>query len=245
MTKLKHSGQAEIIATWLIYALLCVWLAVAVSWWSYARFDYGYGLWYELLDIREHIDRYAPENPARRHFEALPPAAHREAFHRIRIAVHDGGEGLEDIRYRSPRGEVGLLDEAEIRHLRDVASLLDRAFIASLLLVPVWLLLARRVRRRPLPSRRQRTTGALLLVGVAVLPLLAFGPTRVFYQFHIWLFPRGNQWFFYWEDSLMSTLMKAPFLFGAIAGVIVVAAAVLTPLLYFGAQALAGGRARR
>ena len=66
----------------------------------------------------------------------------------------------------------------------------------------------------------------------------------MFYQFHIWLFPADHEWFFYWQDSLMSTLMKAPVLFGGIAVVLVGGTLVLTPLFYRGGLRLIG-RLRR
>ncbi len=47
---------------------------------------------------------------------------------------------------------------------------------------------------------------------------MLIGPTKVFYWGHEVVFPENNQWFFYYEDSLMSTMMKAPALFGPIAG---------------------------
>jgi hypothetical protein len=46
------------------------------------------------------------------------------------------------------------------------------------------------------------------------------------------VFPEGHQWFFYYQDSLMSTLMKAPYLFGYIAlALLVLTLALLTALL--------------
>ncbi len=79
-----------------------------------------------------------------------------------------------------------------------------------------------------------------------VVWLLISGPEAVFYQFHIWLFPADHEWFFYWQDSLMSTLMKAPVLFGGIAVVLVGGTLVLTPLFYRGglwlAERLSRGR---
>ncbi|MFT7095179.1 MAG: hypothetical protein ACJAV3_002995, partial [Alcanivorax sp.] len=47
------------------------------------------------------------------------------------------------------------------------------------------------------------------------------------------LFPAENEWFFYWQDSLMSTLMKAPVLFGGIAAAIAIGALLLIPVLYW------------
>ena len=39
---------------------------------------------------------------------------------------------------------------------------------------------------------------------------------------HEWVFPAEHQWFFYYQESLMTVLMKAPDLFGAIAILIAV-----------------------
>lgn len=52
---------------------------------------------------------------------------------------------------------------------------------------------------------------------VAVSWLIWIGPTRVFYTLHEWVFPSDHQWMFSYQESLMTTLMKAPDLFAAIA----------------------------
>jgi hypothetical protein len=49
------------------------------------------------------------------------------------------------------------------------------------------------------------------------------------------VFPPGHAWFFYYEDSLMTTLMQAPHLFGFIA----VAIGVLALALFGGLTAAA------
>lgn len=57
----------------------------------------------------------------------------------------------------------------------------------------------------------------LTLVGLVAAigaVLLIVGPEKVFNQLHIWVFPDDHQWFFYYQDSLMSTMMFAPHLFG-------------------------------
>jgi hypothetical protein len=51
---------------------------------------------------------------------------------------------------------------------------------------------------------------------------------------HIFVFPDNHQWFFYYQDSLMSTLMKAPDLFAGIAIQI-----VLVGLILYGVMLLA------
>ncbi len=54
------------------------------------------------------------------------------------------------------------------------------------------------------------------MLTVAIL-VVVIGPVKVFYALHELLFPDGHQWFFYYQESLMSTMMKAPELFGWIA----------------------------
>ncbi|MBZ2187867.1 DUF1461 domain-containing protein [Alcanivorax sp. JB21] len=218
---------------WLGYALTCVWLALALSWWLLSRLDYGYPLWYSVLNIEQHIATYAPENAAKPGFEALSATQHAEAFSAIRRAVHDGGRGLAAIQYTGPDGrELPLLIRAEVVHLQDVADLLARATLASGVLCLLWLPLAWGSRRSGLPGWRARSLSALVLAVPMLFWLLIAGPKAVFYQLHIWLFPPENPWFFYWEESLMSTLMKAPYLFGAIALVLAIGALILTPAFY-------------
>ena len=63
---------------------------------------------------------------------------------------------------------------------------------------------------------------ALLLITVSVMLI---GPYEIFSQFHVWVFPEEHKWKFYYEESVMSNLMKAPDLFAYIA-VLLVALAV-------------------
>jgi len=239
------TGAAALTA-WFCYALTTVVLALGVTWALYAQADYGYAFWYKTLDIDRHIEQYGPLNRFQRaDFEALDADQHIELFHRIRVAVHDGGEGLASIRYPDRQGTpVTLLRPAEVQHLRDVAHLIDSGRWALAVAFLVWLPLAAGVARRPAPDWRRRALVAVTPLLAMVVWLLVSGPEAVFYQFHIWLFPADHEWFFYWQDSLMSTLMKAPVLFGGIAVVLVGGTLVLTPLFYRGGLWLIG-RLRR
>ena len=101
--------------------------------------------------------------------------------------------------------------------------------MAFVLLLVLWLPLAWCCLSLGMPAWR----GRVVITVIAVMAVLAWlgvvGPTEVFYQFHIWLFPADHQWFFYWQESLMSTLMKAPALFGGIALAIALGALLLLP----------------
>lgn len=233
MTNSSGTVQAKSAAIWLLYVLSCLWLAIAMSWWVYARFDYGYGFWYDRLDIGAHIQRYASQHPQKPGFAQLPREQHLQAFRQIRLAVHNQGQGLDNIVFMAPGGAaVRLLDEAETQHLRDVAALITRGqhgtvgALAGAILCLLWF------RRRPLPAARFRAGAIATLSAALTVLLLVAGPKQVFYQFHVWLFPPEHQWFFYWELSLMSSLMKAPVLFGGIAAVLAGVGVPLALVLY-------------
>ena len=53
----------------------------------------------------------------------------------------------------------------------------------------------------------------------------------MFYQVHVGICPAEHQWFFYYQESLMTTLMHAPQLFGVIAVAIIALALLLYGLL--------------
>ena len=237
---------AAALTAWFCYALTTVVLALGVTWALYAQADYGYAFWYNALDIDRHIEQYGPLNRYQRpDLEALDAERHIELFHEIRVAVHDGGRGLASIDYPDRLGtSVTLLRPAEVQHLRDVAHLIDGGRWALAVAFLAWLPLAAWVGRRPPPDWRRRAVVAVTPLLAMVVWLLVSGPEAVFYQFHIWLFPADHEWFFYWQDSLMSTLMKAPVLFGGIAVVLVGGTLVLTPLFYRGGLWLIG-RLRR
>ena len=55
---------------------------------------------------------------------------------------------------------------------------------------------------------------------------------------HEMVFPDDHQWFFYYQDSLMTTLMKAPDIFFAIGAVWAILASVIYLLLSLLLQAM-------
>jgi len=185
--------------------------------------------------LGESIDQYAPRNRYRHRFEETTEAERVRLFAAIVKAIHQQGEGLDTLIYHTPQGEpiAPLLREAEVIHLKDVARLIDRllpaGLTATLLFVAVtaWLL-ARRPHRPPL---RKVGWHALLIATLLLLLLFAVGPTKVFYALHVWIFPAGHKWFFYYQESLMSTMMRAPLLFGYIAALWVGVTLLFTALL--------------
>jgi hypothetical protein len=67
-----------------------------------------------------------------------------------------------------------------------------------------------------MPSTKKLLISVLSLVAVSVVLILLMGAKKFFYWLHTAVFPDNHQWFFYYEESLMSTLMKAPDLFAPI-----------------------------
>jgi hypothetical protein len=198
-------------------ALAALWLA----WHALAAVDFLYPAFYDTIGVHEHIQEFAPENRYKRGFEDTTPAERQRLFAAIVDAIHHSGEGLEELTYHDAAGRPvdRLLRPPEVGHLQDVARLLDRLLPAGALAmawVVVHLLLMRRL-GWTLPPLRRLLGYSLAAVGVAVAVVLLIGPRRVFAWAHDLVFPPDHPWFFYYQDSLMSTFMMAPYLFGAIA----------------------------
>lgn len=220
-------------------ALAALWL----SWRFLAAADFLYPAFYELLDIRGHIDQFGPENRYKRAFHTTHRDEHLRLFHEVVVAIHDSGRGLELLEYRDAAGRPidRFLRDPEVTHLQDVARLVDRLAPIGWMAIAwtsVHLLLIGALRWRVPPLRRM-LGASLAATGASVLLVLAVGPRRAFRLFHDSVFPPDNPWFFYYQDSLMTTMMKAPDLFGAIALTLLVFALGLYALLLLAAGRLA------
>lgn len=198
--------------------------ASLLAWHLLAQVNFAYPLGYQWLDVHTHIQTYGPENRYKDHFAHTSKAEHHRLFGEITRAIQTGGQGLTEIHYSLPNGQQEtLLRPPEVVHLEDVAKLVRdiyRLGLAGAVLLLLTLSYAC-YRRRRLPSARKLLTGfAIAIASLAALVLLV-GPVRVFYRLHDYIFPDDNPWFFYYQDSLMTTLMKAPDLFGFIAVLLV------------------------
>lgn len=190
-----------------------------LAWQLLAQVDFGYSLGYRLLSIDQHIETFGPQNRYRQDFETTDKAEHLRLFGEIARSIQNNGEGLAEIRYPLPEGgHATLMREPEVVHLEDVARLVNHFYRAGLsaavLLTVLLVYIYRRHPRPPRPRKVLGVFGASLLAGALVLWLV--GPVRVFYWLHEYAFPKDHPWFFYYQDSLMTTLMKAPDLFGFI-----------------------------
>ena len=222
---------------WLVLGLVIAVAALFVTWRALAALDFAYPLFYDALAIDATIERHAPGNEARPGFERTTRAERERLFGALVEAVRDGGRGLERLVYRGPEGRpIGrLLTAAEVQHLSDVAALVTRFERLGWLSIAVCtgLLLASCLRRDRMPPLRCFALGAgavLVLIGAL---LIAFGPVTVFYWLHEQIFPPDHPWFFWYEESLMSTMMQAPNLFGAIAALWIPLATALAAATWY------------
>lgn len=214
--------------------LLLFWLALFFSWTSLSAVDFLFPLLYKHLEIGKSIDKYGPQNRYKHNFSSTTEVERRALFSQIVVAINNQGEGLEEIVYHDAQGQVTdqLLRPEEVVHLQDVADLISllrnvtmiAAAIVGLLLFYAW---SRRT-DMDFPSQKQAWSGILIFLVALMAVLVVIGPTDVFYWLHTKIFPADHQWFFYYQESLMTTLMKAPIIFGYISVFI-----VLLTLIYF------------
>ncbi len=197
-----------------ISTLFCSWLVSAQQ-------DFFYPFWYQQLAIDSTIAKYGPQNRNIDGFENTTRGERIRLFAAINTAVHNRGSDLSTLKFYDPKTQQvkTFLTAAEIQHLNDVARLITTAMqfgftAVGLMLATLGFSLWR---KEPRPSLRRFHLYGLIVFGASIATVLAVGAEKVFYQFHIWVFPPGHPWFFYYQDSLMSTSMQAPNLFGAIA----------------------------
>ncbi len=213
---------------WLAGALVG---ALFIAWRLLAAGDFLYPLFYDWAEIGETIAEYAPENRYREGFEHTPRAERERLFAAITDAIHHQGQGLATLTYHDADGRPldRLLRAEEITHLRDVARLVDgfqRLGWAALALTAGLTALFFAM-RWPLPAPRNLLGGLAIVLAATGLLLAVAGPVEVFYWLHERLFPPDHPWFFYYQDSLMSTMMRAPVLFGYIGAALAGLALVL------------------
>lgn len=205
-------------------------VANLLAWHLLAQVDFGYALGYSVLDIGSHIEEFGPQNRYRPDFEKTDRDEHFRLFGAITDGIQSDGEGLAEIRYPLVDGtRATLLRPQEVVHLQDVARLIKHYYqagsVAAVLLLGLLIYSFRCRRPPPKPTKILTIFGAVVVAGAIALWLI--GSVRVFYWLHQYAFPKDNPWFFYYQDSLMTTLMKAPDLFGFIGLLLLALTAVI------------------
>ena len=216
---------------WTLYSLtsllLCIWLA----WHLLAQTNFTYPLWYSVLKVDQTIEQTTPHHRYKKRFDQTSRQERHRLFAEIVRAVQRNGKGLAQIAYRDRQGNVidTLLTQSEIVHLNDVARFVNQLNWFSVVLSVIGLvcLALMFLRRVAMPRMVTLLVSAIAVAVVGVVVLALIGFTKVFYWLHPIVFPAKHQWFFYYEESLMSTLMKAPVLFAPIGAQLVLAGIVI------------------
>ncbi len=215
--------SVQAILLWFAYLFSTLFVACTLAWHLLAQVNFAFPAAYRVLDINQHIGAFGPQNRYKHHFEKTTDEERFRVFGEIVTAIQHHGKGLADIQYQV-RGHppITLLREAEVIHLKDVANLIDAIYLTAggCLIVAIISLLGLYKKRVPPPSFKQALLGLVVFVATVLIILFSIGPKEVFYWLHIQIFPEDHEWFFYYQDSLMTTLMKAPDLFGFIGALI-------------------------
>lgn len=205
---------------WLPF-VLCSFIAVLwLSWQALSLVNFNYPFWYQTLDINAHIEKFAPQNRHRHQFELTTDEERYRLFAEVVDEINTGGNGLAKIEYHDKAGKpiATMYWQDEVTHLQDVANLItffDYVAYFSLTVVLAYVVVI--LKTKIVPRLKLAHAGVISLFLALGVIIVAVGPKAVFYWLHKQVFPPENPWFFYYQDSLMSTSMKAPDLFGAIA----------------------------
>lgn len=226
MIKINTFSRTLSFGLYTICSLIC---ALFISWVILASANFAYPVLHDVMDIGQHTAKYGPQNRYRHQFENTDRDERIRLFAAINESIHQQGNGLESIDYfdKSTKTKINsLLHTDEVLHLQDVAKLIDIFRYTSLAALFIWLALIFKFykQKQSTPNIKQQSLSTLVIIGVCTITVLLIGPVTVFYAFHEWFFPANHKWFFYYQESLMTILMKAPFLFGYIAVLILVLA---------------------
>jgi len=198
-----------------------------LSWHLLSKTNFFFHQIYEINELEEHIDRYAPRNRNRDNFEDTTQEERARIFGEMVSSINSGGSGLSDIEYRDSSGDTidTFLTEPEVEHLVDVSDIVSSANRAGLMVSGFLLAfygLNLIVRSRTGASFWKPAGVVSSLAGICMLALLVvaiifiIGPRESFHILHEWFFADKGQWYFYFEDSLMTTLLPEH-VFGSIA----------------------------
>ncbi len=211
---------------WSVYSLGSVMVSIWLAWQLTAQVNFLYPVWYSLLKIDQTIEQTMPKHLYKKEFALTETTEHHRLFAEIVASIQDRGSGLPDIIFFAPNGEpLGpLLTNSEIIHLQDVANLVDllgwfTLVIFIICLMSLALIIFFGV---PMPSVKRLCISVMTMIIVFAVGVLFLGAKKFFYWLHTIIFPSDHQWFFYYEESLMSTIMKAPDLFAPISVMLLV-----------------------
>lgn len=189
------------------------------------------------MEIGPLVEKTGPRHHHKQDFHLTNKNEHMRLFSEINQAVHYNPNAFASINYLDINSSTidKMLTDAEITHLQDVANIIKKINMLGWIIHCFTFLMMCAVLHRP--KCPPPILKILKKVGISTLCVTTIiyiiGPIDVFYQLHIWIFPEQHQWFFYYEESLMSLIMKAPYLFGYIGALLLTTALVTTTLIIF------------
>ncbi len=201
--------------------VLSFWVGLFFAWQTLSATHFFYPQIYDALDFESFIEEFAPQNYYKTGFENTDREQHIALFGQIVDAINNKGQNLSGITYHDSDGNAidKLLREPEVIHLQDVANLLDKLRTSEYWAIVILLIIVTLFKITKTPFQH---IGRTLLITLGIVTIIAalimlYGARAVFYQLHTIVFPENHQWFFYYQESLMTTLMKAPDIFAVIA----------------------------
>lgn len=224
----------RIILNFLLVFLL-LYFAVFSAWYAAYSNYFFFPVVYQMEDIHGHVLKYAPQNRhGRADFVYVAPGIHLKIFADMLKAVENGGEGLNDISYPSEKEDKKFLTDEEIVHLQDVADLIEllKSFwrIVAVLLICAGLAM---IFFRVWPYYLSTVLmSAAAVCGALFFTINKYGFKAIFYGLHELVFPPDHRWHFYYQDSLMSTMLKAPDSFADFGGILGVLTLIFFIIFY-------------
>jgi hypothetical protein len=220
-----------------ILAIAVFFICLVLSWHFLSKANFFFDTLYDMHQIESHIAEFAPQNRQNRiNFELTSKNERIRIVGKILRTVNSKGVGLETIKYFNTDGvPVNLfLTLAEVEHLKDVSVLVHLMNSIAFILIIIFIIIF------SLAWRYKTTTPSLLMltcsmVGFVIITtgcIIFIGPQIVFNELHEWVFADKSEWHFYYQDSLMTTLLKAPDTFATIA-ILMTAIALIFWLLIF------------
>jgi hypothetical protein len=220
-----------------ILAIAVFFICLVLSWHFLSKANFFFDTLYDMHQIESHIAEFAPQNRQNRiNFELTSKNERIRIVGKILRTVNSKGVGLETIKYFNTDGvPVNLfLTLAEVEHLKDVSVLVHLMNSIAFILMIIFIIIF------SLAWRYKTTTPSLLMltcsmVGFVIITtgcIIFIGPQIVFNELHEWVFADKSEWHFYYQDSLMTTLLKAPDTFATIA-ILMTAIALIFWLLIF------------
>ena len=220
-----------------ILAIAVFFICLVLSWHFLSKANFFFDTLYDMHQIESHIAEFAPQNRQNRiNFELTSKNERIRIVGKILRTVNSKGVGLETIKYFNTDGvPVNLfLTLAEVEHLKDVSVLVHLmnsiAFILMIIFIIIFSLAWRY--KTTTPSLLMLTCNMVGFVIIATGCIIFIGPQIVFNELHEWVFADKSEWHFYYQDSLMTTLLKAPDTFATIA-ILMTAIALIFWLLIF------------